>query len=233
MAIVKFGVTVVGIRGTVGGLVFSAGKSGPYVKTWSKSANPRTPKQSEQRAELGSIGEEWRALTQVNRDGWDTFAATGTCTELTNSLGELYRISGFLWFLKWAGWRHSVGASTRTAAGSCGLFKTMTLSSFSIGTTGTTLFGITPADFATEDSLHVWLTMSTSIGTNQPALMRRKLGFLVRGGSPFPTTVSFPDTDVQAIWGTPIANSRWRCECYIQAKAGARSLTPVTDTDDV
>lgn len=97
MAIVKFGTVVVGVRGTVGGLTFTAGLSGPYVRAWAKGANPRTGSQSTVRARLSSMGESWRNLTSGQRDDWDDYAAAAG-QEKTNSLGESYYASGFNWF---------------------------------------------------------------------------------------------------------------------------------------
>lgn len=97
MAIVKFGGTVVGVRGTVGGLTFSSGHSGPYVRAWAKGANPRSGGQTTVRARLASMGENWRLLTSGQRDDWNTYAA-GAGQEKTNSLGEAYYASGYNWF---------------------------------------------------------------------------------------------------------------------------------------
>ena len=99
MASIKFGVSVVGARGTAGGLTFSANKAGPYFKTWSKSANPRSVLQSAQRNKLADFAANWRNLTQVQRDDWDDYA-DDAAQELTNSLGETYFISGFNWYVR-------------------------------------------------------------------------------------------------------------------------------------
>ena len=97
MAIAKFGVLVVGVRGTVGGAKFSANKSGPYISQWSRSANPRTPFQTAQRASIATMPPLWRALTDVERTAWAVFAAL-PAQERFNSLGESFFASGFNWF---------------------------------------------------------------------------------------------------------------------------------------
>lgn len=99
MAIVKLGTMVVGIRGTIGGNTFSANKAGPFVKSWSKGANPATTDQSDARNTLVTFASDWRDLTQAERDGWDTYAALAA-QDLTNSLGETYSISGFNWYIR-------------------------------------------------------------------------------------------------------------------------------------
>ncbi len=75
MAIAKFGPTVTGLRGTVAGTTFSANKSGPYARGWSRGANPRSSLQSTQRGRLGALAAAWRDLTQVQRDDWIVYAA--------------------------------------------------------------------------------------------------------------------------------------------------------------
>lgn len=99
MATVKFGATVVGVRGTIGGITFSANKSGPYVRQWSKGSNPKTSLQADQRSLLAEIPSAWRALTAPQQTLWDDFAAL-PAQDLTNSLGETYSISGYGWFNK-------------------------------------------------------------------------------------------------------------------------------------
>ncbi len=97
--IIKFGVMVVGARGTIGGATFSANKAGPYARTWSKGANPQSTLQSSQRGALGDLAASWRDLTQAERDDWIDYA-DDPAQELTNSLGETYFISGFNWYVK-------------------------------------------------------------------------------------------------------------------------------------
>jgi len=99
MAIVSFGAPITGIRGSIGGITYSGNKSGPYAKLWAKGSNVRTPPQSVDRLLLASLAARWRTLDAGDRADWDTFAAD-PAQELTNSLGEPYYISGFLWWNK-------------------------------------------------------------------------------------------------------------------------------------
>ncbi len=99
MAIVKFGPTVVGARGTIAGTVFSANKSGPFARGWSRGSNPRSALQSAHRGVIGSMATTWRALTQAQRDDWIDYA-DDLPQQLTNSLGEDYFASGFNWYVR-------------------------------------------------------------------------------------------------------------------------------------
>lgn len=98
MAIAKLGVLVTGIRGTVGGATFSANKSGPYLRPWSKPPNPRTAYQSIHRSTLAWTAGQWRNLTPAQRTAWNVWAAL-PAQEKTNSLGEAYYCSGFNWYV--------------------------------------------------------------------------------------------------------------------------------------
>lgn len=99
MAILKLGELVAGVRGTIGGTIYSANKAGPFARGWSRGSNPRTTPQTEQRALMSSHPGPWAALDQADRDDWDTYAAD-PAQELTNSLGEPYYVSGFNWYCR-------------------------------------------------------------------------------------------------------------------------------------
>jgi len=108
MTICKFGVIVTGLRGTVGGLTFSANKSGPYARAWSRGANPRSTLQSTHRANLSALAAQWRNIDPANQADWNTWAAD-PLQELENPLGEGYYISGFLWWVRMSRWLTAVG----------------------------------------------------------------------------------------------------------------------------
>lgn len=99
MAILKLGELVAGIRGTVGGTIYSANKAGPFARRWSKGPNPQTSKQTVQRGMMTTHSAPWLALAQADRDDWDTYAAE-PAQELTNSLGEAYYASGYNWYCR-------------------------------------------------------------------------------------------------------------------------------------
>lgn len=99
MAIIKIGPPLSGIRGTIGGITFSANAATPYAKLWAQGPKKNTPKQYVQRAFQSQMPLLWNDMTDVQRAAWRTFAADPD-QELTNSLGEAYYASGFNWFCK-------------------------------------------------------------------------------------------------------------------------------------
>lgn len=99
MAILTFQAPVSGLRGKVGGQVFSANKSGPYLKAWGKGSNPRSTDQTNHRAGFVQFSQRWSTLTDAERTDWDTYAAL-TAQDKTNSLGETFSASGFNWYIE-------------------------------------------------------------------------------------------------------------------------------------
>jgi hypothetical protein len=94
MAICKFGETVTGLRGTLGGITFSANATGPYAKRWRMPVLRESVRQTTVRANLSRYGTAWRALSSAQRADWDAWAAD-PAQERTNPLGEPYYLSGW------------------------------------------------------------------------------------------------------------------------------------------
>lgn len=99
MAILAFQAPVSGLRGKVGGQVYSANKSGPYLKAWAKGSNPRTERQTAHRGILVVFSQAWRDITASQRSDWDDYAALSAQDKI-NSLGETFSASGFNWFVQ-------------------------------------------------------------------------------------------------------------------------------------
>jgi len=98
MAKILLGPTVIGIRGTVAGVTFSANAGGPYARGWHTPPNPRRAAQLAQRTKLGNWAVAWRSLTAVQKATWTVYAAAAAQT-LTDSLGQPYFASGFNWYI--------------------------------------------------------------------------------------------------------------------------------------
>lgn len=99
MAIAKFGPVVVGLRGTVGGMTFSANGSGPYVKQWQRPKKVRSQLQAQTGNIMLQAASEWVNITAAQRTAWDAWAAA-TAPARFNSLGEPLVLSGFNWFVE-------------------------------------------------------------------------------------------------------------------------------------
>jgi len=110
MGILTFAAPVSGLRGKVGGNIFSANRSGPYLKSWGKGSNPRSALQTANRADLTTFAQSWAAISAANKTNWDTYAAAAA-QDKTNSLGETYSASGFNWFCAINFNRRTVGSA--------------------------------------------------------------------------------------------------------------------------
>ena len=119
MAIIQLAAPISGIRGKVGGLIYSQNKGGPYLKQWARSSNPRSLPQSNNRSLLVKFATFWNTLNNAERATWDVYAAL-PAQDLINSLGETYSISGFNWFIRINMNRASDGQNTRRAAPTAG-----------------------------------------------------------------------------------------------------------------
>lgn len=99
MALIKEGPLVSSIRGKLGGLTFSANKTGPYVRTAAGIPNQQTEAQTTFRGKLQEWATSWNSLTFSQRAAWDAFALL-PANERTNSVGTTYFFSGFNAFVQ-------------------------------------------------------------------------------------------------------------------------------------
>lgn len=99
MATVKFGPTVIGIRGTIGGVTFSANSTSTYAKQWSRPPTSRTSKQIQTRNSLVEISLMWTDLAAATKTDWNNYAAAPG-EEDYDPWGVQRFLSGFQWFCR-------------------------------------------------------------------------------------------------------------------------------------
>lgn len=99
MAIIKLGALIVGLRGTIGGVTYSANGNGLYAKTWAKPTQPETPSQTQRRARYSTLAQNWASLSGAQRAAWNALTAAPP-EVVTNSLGDVITLSGWQWFTK-------------------------------------------------------------------------------------------------------------------------------------
>lgn len=110
MALVKFAPEILGIRGHAAGIVFSANKSGPYIKKFAAPVNPNSAAQQAQRTVLSLTSQMWRAITPAQRTDWDDFAAAPPETNY-DPWGEVRLLTGHQWFARINNRLSSAGAA--------------------------------------------------------------------------------------------------------------------------
>lgn len=107
MAVVLFGPTVVGIRGSIGGVTFSENATSTYAKSWARPRRSARPDQSVERGLLVDASILWQALDPADKADWNWFA--GHPNELDYDPWSNQRfLSGFQWFMRAQRRRQSV-----------------------------------------------------------------------------------------------------------------------------
>ena len=99
MALVKLGETIIGLRGTIGGLTFSANKNGPYCKKLVVPVATRTILQSVMRSRFAAIRADWSACTPEQVAAWEALAADPPEVDY-NPFGEIIYLSGSAWHMR-------------------------------------------------------------------------------------------------------------------------------------
>lgn len=105
---------VAGISGTVGGVTYSRGHTGPYAKQWAQGGNPRSAHQVRVRGQMTAYGAAWAGMGSTLQAAWDAFAlvAPEVCY---NRLGEVILLSGWAWFVRVNQRRASAGLAVTTS----------------------------------------------------------------------------------------------------------------------
>jgi hypothetical protein len=77
--------------GSVAGTTASNNRYGAYYRNRAMPVNPSSTKQGIVRSRFGSLSQQWRGLTQAQRNAWNAEAST---TVLIDSLGQQYAPTG-------------------------------------------------------------------------------------------------------------------------------------------
>lgn len=219
MAIIKLGTIVVGIRGTIGGVTFSANRAGPYAKSWTYPRTPNNALQQFRQADLSRLPTAWRALTTLQRAAWDTFAAA-PAQQLTNSLGQTYFISGFQWFMKINLWKFAVSQTVQPTAPVAAKPTPPTISTLTVNSSPALARITYPAGtFPAGHTVLIILSQYPSTGLAAPAGFFKVTGFQL---NPSSTTFTFTGQFL-FIQGNPNAGYTAFARVYDQNAEGYRS----------
>ncbi len=84
--------------GSLGGLTASRNKGGLYLRARAIPTNPNTTQQQNVRQAMATLADAWtNLLTQVQRDGWDVYAAN---TPVIDTLGASMLLTGQQMYLR-------------------------------------------------------------------------------------------------------------------------------------
>jgi hypothetical protein len=98
MALVKYGLGVTQMSGSVGGVTAARNRNGNYFRAKTKPVNPNTVAQGQARNRVGSLSQYWRtSLDAAKRISWNTYAGA---VAMKNRLGETTYNTGFNHFVR-------------------------------------------------------------------------------------------------------------------------------------
>lgn len=85
------------LSGSSGGTTASHNRNGAYLRARTIPVNPNTPAQVIERGRFADLSNDWKTLTQAQRDGWKNL---GQQILLTDPLGVPYDLTGLQTFLR-------------------------------------------------------------------------------------------------------------------------------------
>lgn len=115
MARVQYGSIITDMIGSIGGLTFQHNRSGKIVRQKPTGRKLVTFAQNARIHEFQTLVDLWSALSQTNKNLWNTWADTYT---FYNNWGEEKALNGYNWFMSINGFLQLVGETLKTAPGS-------------------------------------------------------------------------------------------------------------------
>jgi len=229
MAKVLFQAPVSGLRGKLGGSIYSANKSGPYLMARPAYIRQKSTAATVQQTTLTGEGKLWAALTPTQRLQWDTYAALAAQAQ-TDSLGATYYLSGWQWFvrvnlqlLKCWSYTNVVPPSWTPTVGLAPLIFYFTTNSTPGSDTRATFLNIYPPNV----SLVFYGAVSNSVGRTVP--VHSYVPFL------YVPTGNASTESLHAAWtakfGTPVIGQRGFIKACIQNFWGRRGALLGTYAD--
>lgn len=148
--------------GSVGGVTSSRNRYGQYRRSRATPVNPNSSAQGTVRARLAANSAAWRAITELQRQGWRDLAQS---MNRTDSLGQVNPMTGFAAFCSVN--QNLLEAGSATVDDAPVLSTPDALTSATVTTTGGTLsvaYTVTP--LATGAKLQVYASPQRSAGRN-------------------------------------------------------------------
>ena len=222
MAIIKLGATVIGIRGTIGGITYSANGSGPYCRGWSGALKKRTSLQSIQRAHVAELGQSWRSLTSAQQTAWNALSAAPP-EAVTNSLGETIVLSGYQWFCKIVARRFLVASAPSLLAPTTAAPTFNSYYNFNARAAGSIESQFNYGTWTAADFMIFDLTVYPSIGVATPTGNWKQIW----ADHPTNNGWTYITTPYYAAFGQPIVGQRAFLRCATQSPDGLRSVAVI------
>lgn len=227
MAVVRFGGVISGIRGTIGGVTFSANGTACYAKSWARPPAMNSEKQRLCRARLVLGAVAWAALDQGDKDAWDAFAADPNEMDY-DFQGDQRFITGFQWFTRCASRRIGVGLEVSATPPSGVAATAVTGFGLTIygGGAGGSVVSWDGSQFIEDDSAVVVMSFSPRTGGADSWVNWKQVLAKYDPGD----TGESVDAEYRAAFGD--LSVGWKCwaRIYKQAFAGNRSVAASAST---
>jgi len=185
--------------GSYQGITSSRNRNGQYVRTRATPVNPASTFQGVVRARMSTNAAAWRALTDIQREGW---VSLGLSMTRTDALGQSYDLTGFQAYCSVNNVRLADGLATTSAPPAFStpvnittLVITLTAAAFSLAYTATPL--------ATATYLNVFASPQRSAGRSFEGDFR--LIFTSAAAAASPANIF---TAYQARLGTPVVGNK-------------------------
>jgi len=217
MAKVLFGQGITDISGSIAGNTFSRNRGGSYIRRKGQPTNPDTPAQQAARAIVSAFSQNWRNLTQAQRDAWN--GATGNFP-FNDRLGQQRFLSGEQLYVRLNSTLAAVGLAPITAPPIPGAIPNAAVSGVTIEV-GTTTFDITLTDPSNAFTLQVFATPPLSPGIEY-VKQRYKQIAAVTGGGGSPIDVW---SDYIAVFGVPPVGTKVFSKVVVVANASGLSAS--------
>ncbi len=161
MALIKMAHIVAEARGAIAGTVFSKNTYGAYLRAKVTPVNRQTVSQQLTRQFLASVAQDWRGLTQAQRDLWIAFAVN---FNRTNIFGDSVQLTGFNLFMQLNKNLLEINVAPITAAPTPADVYGFTSASFVADTGGGTMVVTYLPLMGADDSVIVYATAPLSPG---------------------------------------------------------------------
>lgn len=200
---------VAAASGSAGGLVASRNRYGMYFRAKVLPVDPATLQQVLSRGRFRGLAITWKTLTDVQREGWDTYALN---TPMQNRLGQTVFLTGFNHFLRSNAPRLQVGLGLLSDAPT--VFGLAAFNTVSFDVVGPTAIGVIFDDqepWVSEDggALVMGISRPESPTVNFFKGPYRTTGFIL-GKSVLPETSPFVATSVFTYTAGQKAFARFR-----------------------
>jgi hypothetical protein len=202
----KFGMIIVDGRGKLGGHVLTKNRQGAAARTKVTPINRRSNSQQNARSTFTNLSQDWRDLSQADRDAWNSAAGD---FKKTNIFGDSYSPTGKNLYAIVNSNLLAAGQATVTVPPAAESPTAVTSFSVASNTTAAQTLAYVPTPVAADNTLIIEATRPLSAGVGAAGAQYRKIGTVAAAAaSPFNSFAAYT-----AVFGTPVAGKKifFRC----------------------